>query len=124
MIIPVQGRITSKFGYRIHPITKEENFHNGIDISCPIGTPVLAPDDGEIIDLWLHKTGGVSLAMLTNGNIRFGFAHLDGYSCNLGDMVKKGDVIAFSGNSGRSTGPHLHFTMKINDEWVDPVQYL
>jgi murein DD-endopeptidase MepM/ murein hydrolase activator NlpD len=122
MILPVRGKITSNFGYRVHPITKENLFHNGIDISCHLSTPVLAPDDGIIIEQWEHPTGGISLAMV-KGNVRFGFAHLSGYSCNLGDRVKKGEVIAYSGNTGRSTGPHLHFTMKINDEWVNPLDF-
>jgi len=120
---PLKGRITSKFGSRTHPITKEIKFHNGIDIAAPVGTKVLAPDSGKIIKCWDHPKGGICLAMLSNSGIRYGFAHLSMRLVKEGDKVTEGQLIAKSGNSGASTGPHLHFTVQINGEWKDPDLY-
>lgn len=121
---PCTGRISSKFGNRIHPITRIKTFHNGIDIAVPSGTPVIAPADGKITESWNHDRGGICLAMVTADGVRFGFAHLSKRLVVVGTKVKAGEVIALSGNTGASTGPHLHFTIKINGSWVDPMSHL
>lgn len=122
---PLKGRITSKFGYRVHPITKQRSsFHNGVDIAAPVGSPVVAPADGRITESWDHERGGVCMAMVTPEGIRFGFAHLNKRLKKLGDVVKMGDQIAECGNTGSSTGPHLHFTMKKGKEWLNPEVYI
>lgn len=120
---PLSGRITSRFGTRTHPFTGQKTFHNGVDISAPIGTEVLAPDSGRISEVWEHANGGKSMAMIGSTGIRFGFAHLNKQLKKVGDIVDKGDVIAESGNTGRSKGPHLHFTVKQNGNWVNPETY-
>lgn len=118
---PCAGRITSSFGFRTHPITGERSFHNGVDIACYIGTPIFAPVTGKVTQLWEHHSGGKSLAIVGDiDGVRFGFAHLDRWNVKLGEQVVAGDIIAYSGNSGKSTGPHLHFTVKKNGQWVDP----
>ena len=121
---PVSGRISSRFGNRVHPITKKLTFHNGIDIACPIGTPVFSPVSGKVTELWDSDRGGKCLAITGIDKVRFGFAHLDSRVVRLGDWVVKGDVIARTGNTGASTGPHLHFTIKIKNEWVDPEKHI
>jgi murein DD-endopeptidase MepM/ murein hydrolase activator NlpD len=119
---PLNGKLTSKFGERTHPVTKiKGSFHNGIDIAAPVGTPVLAPADGKITEVWDNEKGGVCLAMETPDGIRFGFAHLSKRYASWSQEVKQGQQIAASGNTGASTGPHLHFTVKQNDEWIDPL---
>ncbi len=123
-IRPVIGNITSKFGMRTHPITKKETFHNGVDISCAIGTPIYAPSSGRLEDIWNSETGGVCMSFIDLDRIRFGFAHLKQVLLKSGDRITKGDIIAYSGNTGKSTGPHLHFTMKINGQWVDPLSHI
>lgn len=123
-MIPVKGRISSKFGDRVHPVTKRKSFHNGVDIAAPHGTDIVAPANAKVINIWNHPTGGLSLAIATVDNVRFGFAHLSSTICKVGDVVKMGQVIAKVGNSGLSTGAHLHFTMKINDIFVDPQKYI
>lgn len=123
-INPCTGRITSRFGDRIHPITKAKKFHNGVDISVPVGTKIHAPADGKITEAWNHEKGGVCLAMVANDGMRFGFAHLQKRLVVVGTKVKAGEVIALSGNTGASTGPHLHFTMKKNGSWIDPMSHL
>ena len=116
----IEGKITSKFGSRIHPVTKAVTHHDGIDISAPVGTPVYAPIDGVVKAYYYHDTGGKTLIIGNDeANVRFGFAHLDGYGYNVsvGKQISKGQVIAYSGNSGRSTGPHLHFSAKTGGRW-------
>jgi len=124
MISPVLGKITSRFGKRKHPITGVESFHNGIDIACPAGTAVVAPMDGKIQRLWTDPRGGMSLSMISTDGTRFGFAHLEHRLVKQGQEVREGDIIALSGNTGHSTGPHLHFTMSREGEWVDPLDHI
>jgi murein DD-endopeptidase MepM/ murein hydrolase activator NlpD len=122
-INPLTGRVTSKFGNRPHPITKKTSFHNGVDIAAVIGTKVVAPAAGTITEAWEHDRGGYCMAMLDDKGVRFGFAHLNDFIAKKGQKVKAGEVIALSGNTGASTGPHLHFTVKVNGQWVDPLTY-
>ena len=108
------GKITSGFGFRKNPHTGKREFHNGVDIAVPMNTPILAPTGGMITEKWQSPKGGLSIAMLCNdGSIRFGFAHLQKCLTSVGDKVSEGTVIALSGNSGKSTGPHVHFTGRI-----------
>lgn len=120
---PIIGKITSPFGKRKHPITGVMSFHNGVDIACPAGTAVVAPADGRIQKLWTHPRGGMCLSMVTPDGIRYGFAHLEHRLVKEGQIVKEGDVIALSGNTGHSTGPHLHFTVQIDGKWKDPGEW-
>jgi murein DD-endopeptidase MepM/ murein hydrolase activator NlpD len=117
---PISGRVTSKFGNRVHPVTGQSSFHNGVDIAAYIGTPVFAPATGIVIKVWDHPRGGKSMAIQSLEGVRFGFAHLDQQLKREGESVMRGDVIAMTGNSGASTGPHLHFTVKKNGQWIDP----
>ncbi len=118
---PVNGKITSYFGQRKHPITGLESFHNGIDIACKVDTPVVAPDYGIIMEVWDHERGGRCLAMVSTEGVRYGFAHLNKRLVKKDQPVLKGQVIALSGDTGLSTGPHLHFTVKKLGVWVDPI---
>lgn len=120
---PVTGRITSKFGSRRHPITGIVTLHNGIDIACVAGTPVKAPEEGTVIQVWEHIKGGKCVAMVGKTCRRYGFAHLSGQLVTVGQQVTEGQVIARSGNTGQSTGPHLHFTVQENGYWRDPLNY-
>jgi len=124
MTSPVLGKITSRFGRRKHPITGIESFHNGVDIACPTGSAVVAPADGKILRLWTDPRGGMSLSMVSNDGVRFGFAHLENRLVKQGQEVREGDVIALSGNTGHTTGPHLHFTMSKDGMWIDPLVHL
>jgi murein DD-endopeptidase MepM/ murein hydrolase activator NlpD len=122
---PIKGQIKSPFGERIHPITGVKSGHNGIDIAAPIGTDIQAPADGTVKSIYTHESGGKSLILEHDGGWRTGYAHLNSYSVSVGQKVRQGDVIAQTGNTGASTGPHLHFTMTSSaGEKVDPVKYL
>lgn len=131
----LDGRITSPFGLRKHPITGIESGHNGIDIAAAIGTPVLSPCNGWVADTYTHKTGGKTIILHDKDNeMRFGFCHLNNFVAQVGEPVCKGDIIAHSGNTGLSTGPHLHFSAKDGGKWlgneyigghfIDPTNYI
>ncbi len=131
----IEGRITSSFGNRTHPITRETSLHNGIDIAAPVGTDVLSPATCKVMSISTHRTGGLTLILGDIENsVRYGFCHLDSIEVAEGDIVKAGDVVAKSGNTGRSTGPHLHYSVKTAGKWhgatytggryIDPVPYL
>lgn len=114
-VLPYLGKfkITSNYGYRVHPITKVKKFHNGIDISMPVGTFLTAPADGEVVYVGKNETGGNQLK-IKHSEISTGYAHLSEVLVKVGQKIKQGELIAKSGNTGQSTGPHLHFTVRKN----------
>jgi murein DD-endopeptidase MepM/ murein hydrolase activator NlpD len=125
MRYPVQGKITSPYGMRVHPISGVEKFHNGIDIAVPTGTAVIAPAPGTVIKKYSDSLGGNSLVIKHDNGFSTGYAHLSAWNVEVGDKVSPGQIIAKSGNTGNSTGPHLHLTMRDqNDDYVNPVDYL
>ena len=122
MTAPVKGKITSAFGYRIHPISGERKHHNGIDISVPVGTGVVAPEFGEIITARFSDSAGYMVTMKTDTGREYIFMHLQKYTVKVGEKVEEGQLIAKSGNTGASTGPHLHFEIKENGKYIDPAK--
>ncbi|HRP68499.1 MAG TPA: M23 family metallopeptidase, partial [Turneriella sp.] len=111
-IRPVPGRQTSAFGVRSDPFTDKKRFHRGIDLACPIGTKVVASAEGEII--FAGKKGGYGNAVLIrhrNGYITL-YGHLSKFAVKKGARVKQGQKIAYSGMTGRATGPHVHFEVR------------
>jgi murein DD-endopeptidase MepM/ murein hydrolase activator NlpD len=121
---PVEGTVTGSFGERIDPFNGEGAFHSGVDISTSYGRPVLAPADGVII--FSELFGGYGrMVMISHGNgISTRFGHLSGFAVAPGQHVQRGDVIGYVGLSGRSTGPHLHYEVRINNTPVNPYKYL
>lgn len=112
-------RITSPFGERVHPVTGVRKMHRGVDISCPIGTKVYSPVAAVVRFIKTNSpTAGVYLFIedIMNGD-RFGFMHLSKVLVHIGDVVQAGEEIALSGNTGRTTGPHLHFERAKNPQW-------
>lgn len=121
---PGYSQITSTFGYRIHPILKTKKLHTGIDIGVPSNSTVVAANDGTVIHSnWL---GGYGKAVMVDhgGGIVTLYAHNNDLLVNVGDKVKKGQVISKSGSTGMSTGPHLHFEVRLDGNYVDPMPYL
>lgn len=117
-------RITSPFGRRTSPTTGASTNHNGIDITTPMRTPILAPADGTIGYVVTNDAGGLQVAIdIKDHDLRVGFAHLDEATVRNGQLVHKGDIIAYTGNSGRSTGPHLHLTVKDSFGMQNPTKY-
>ncbi len=117
MVWPVKGRVTSYFGWRWG------SFHSGIDIAAPAGTPVLAADNGMVSYRgWNGGYGRLVLIDHGNGTVT-AYAHLSGYAVSVGDRVEKGQVIGYVGSSGNSTGPHLHFEVRVNGVAKNPLDY-
>ncbi|MBW8880524.1 MAG: peptidoglycan DD-metalloendopeptidase family protein [Asticcacaulis sp.] len=119
---PVDGPVTSGFGERIDPRTHEKAFHSGVDFKAALGTPVRAAGDGVVMTVDYKQYGmGWVVEIDHGGGLKTRCAHLSpGVTVKVGDRVKAGDVIAASGNSGISTGPHLHFEVWQNGEAIDP----
>ena len=121
---PIQGIITSPGGLRYNPITGRREFHDGIDIAAPIGTPIVAPRDGTVLAVGNSPTFGRFLRMShPDGYVSF-MAHLYSATVAVGDTVRQGERVAYSGNTGRSTGPHLHFGLFRYGQFVDPIHYV
>lgn len=118
---PIKGRITGRYGTRVHPVAKVKHFHNGVDIAAPLGTPITTPWDGTVADVYTHPKGGLSLLIDHPDGYRTGYAHLSACNLKSGDIVKAGQIVAHVGNSGISTGAHLHFTLRKNETLCDPL---
>lgn len=121
---PVEGKITSDFGYRIHPVTGALSMHNGIDIAVPTGTPVRSVSSG-IASVGYDALLGIHIRV-KDASFEYLYAHLSAALVKDGDVVEPGQVIGLSGNTGRSTGPHLHFGVKdlAKGVWRDPLTVL
>lgn len=115
---PTMGVITSRFGYR------RSGYHSGIDIGAPIGTPVLAADSGMVVDAgWHGNLGRYVMIDHGGGRTKTIYGHLSSIAVKTGDTVEKGQLIGRVGNTGRSTGPHLHFEVRVNDKAVNPLNF-
>ncbi|MED0738863.1 murein hydrolase activator EnvC family protein [Aneurinibacillus thermoaerophilus] len=124
---PTQNRrITSPFGYRIHPILKYRKFHDGIDIGEPQGNPIFAAADGVVTYAgYMNGYGNTVIIYHQNGlSTLYGHIRYGGIFVQNGQKVKRGEKIAEVGSTGRSTGPHLHFTVTANGQDVNPLDYL
>ncbi len=123
-IWPTRGEVTSRFGWRNSPWGGGQELHQGIDIANSPGTPVVATADGVVVQSGLSGGYG-NLVQVDHGN---GLATIYGHNSRLavqpGQSVKKGQVIAYMGSTGRSTGPHLHYEIRMNGEAVDPIGFL
>jgi len=121
---PVQGPITGSFGERIDPFSGEGAFHRGVDISAEYGTRIIAPADGTIRYADFMNGYGRTI-LLDNGNgITTLYGHLSAFSISPGQFVHRGDTLGFVGQSGRSTGPHLHYEVRLYNTPVNPRKYL
>ena len=121
---PVEGRITGSFGERTDPFSGEGAFHRGVDISSEIGTHILAPADGVVLYADMMNGYGRTV-MVDHGNgISTLYGHLSGFAVGPGQQVHRGETIGYVGQSGRSTGPHLHYEVRIFNTPVNPHRYL
>jgi murein DD-endopeptidase MepM/ murein hydrolase activator NlpD len=123
-IWPVRGYLSASFGNRKDPFTGMPDFHPGIDISTPRGTPVVAPADGVVTFRGVRGAYGKAIVVDHGYGIVTRFAHLDGYDVRPGQRVHRGDVLGFVGNTGRSTAPHLHYEVWVNDQLRNPIKYI
>ena len=122
--VPASSRITSQYGYRIHPVYKTKKFHSGIDIGAPYGVDILAAADGTVT--LATTNGGYGKCVIINhgSGITTLYGHNSTLLVSVGNKVTKGQVIAKAGSTGVPTGPHLHFEVRVNGSTTDPMQYL
>ena len=118
----------SPYGPRVHPITGKRTFHHGIDVAMPVGTRLTAPAPGTVVHKGNNGSGGVTLIIRHEGNMHTVYYHLQKPSPHaIGARVNTGDFIAYSGNTGASTGPHLHFELRRSRTWgdtIDPASHI
>ncbi len=120
---PASYAITSPYGYRIHPIFKTSKLHRGIDIGVGSGNNVLAAADGVVIKSTYNSSYGNYVSINHGGGLVTLYAHNSSLCVSVGQSVKRGQLIAISGNTGNSTGPHLHFEVMVNGQTTDPMGY-
>ncbi len=127
-ILPVHGRVTSPFGWRVHPIFKSKIFHTGIDYGVPMGTPIKAANSGKVIySGWYGGYGKVVIldhGSCTGAPTTTLYAHMSKQNVSVGQNVLRGDIIGYAGSTGYSTGPHVHFEVRINGKPQNPNNYL
>ncbi len=123
-IWPAQGWVSSDFGYRSSPFTGQREFHKGLDISAPEGTPIYAPASGKVT--FTGRDGGYGITMVIDHGrgITTRYAHLQRYIADEETKVSRGELIGYVGNTGRSTGPHLHYEVRLNNMPVNPKRYI
>jgi murein DD-endopeptidase MepM/ murein hydrolase activator NlpD len=123
-IRPTRGWVTSRFGYRISPFTGLREFHQGLDIATQVGTPIIAPSDGVVTSIGMEGGYGKTLMIDHGYGFTTRYGHISKAIVKVGRRVKRGQTIAKVGNTGRSTGPHLHYEVKVNGLAVDPERYI
>lgn len=124
--LPVAGnpRISSPFGVRVHPVTGNKQVHKGIDLAVHSGTDVFAPAGGIVTDVWTDKTCGKGVKIRHDMGYETVYCHLSALMVKENDIVNTGYVIAKSGNTGRTTGAHLHYAIKYNGEYINPADFI
>lgn len=121
---PSYVRISSPFGWRSDPFTGYKAYHNGIDMAAAEGTPIVAAFDGIVGEAGYNSSMGNYIYVEHGNGLRTIYLHASKLYVSKNDIVLKGDVIAAVGTTGRSTGPHLHFSVRLNGEYVDPTDYI
>ena len=123
-IWPVMGHITDSFGERLDPFSGEGAFHTGVDVASDYGAPVRATADG-VVTIAENHAGYGRLVVIDHGfGITTWYAHLSAFSAVVGARVKRGEVVGYTGISGRSTGPHVHYEVRVNNAPVNPWRYM
>jgi murein DD-endopeptidase MepM/ murein hydrolase activator NlpD len=121
---PVRGWVTSPFGNRTSPFSGIVKFHEGIDVAAQTGMPIMAPADGVVVKAGF-STGYGNMVEISHGyGIKTVFAHNSRLNVKAGQRIKRGDVICYVGDSGSSTGPHLHYEVRLNGLPVNPTKYM
>jgi murein DD-endopeptidase MepM/ murein hydrolase activator NlpD len=123
--VPVEGvRLTSDYGLRYHPVLGGRRAHKGVDLAGPVGTPIHATADGVVSKAEWFSSYGLYVSLEHGGEIQTRYGHMSRLAVAAGQQVRKGDVIGFIGSTGRSTGPHLHYEVRIAGQAVNPVPYM
>ncbi len=123
-IMPVRGIIGYNYGWRKDPFTGKRDFHRGLDIAAPTGTVIKATADGVVTKVRRLRGYGKSITISHGNGIKTFYCHLHKYNVKVGKRVKRGDVIGYVGSTGRSTGPHLHYEVRVAGKHVNPLNYI
>jgi len=124
-LVPVDGvKLTSDYGMRWHPVLGGRRQHKGVDLAAPIGTPIHAAADGMVERADWFSGYGLYVAIEHGGELETRYGHMSRLNVAAGQMVHKGDIIGYVGTTGRSTGPHLHYEVRVAGEAVNPMPYL
>ncbi len=118
------GWVSSSLGYRTDPITGKRAYHNGIDISTSVGTPIIAPANGVVVEAQRSATLGNTLAINHMNGYTTIYGHLKAFNVKKGDRVTRGMIIGYVGNTGRSTGSHVHYEVRLNTKPMNPMRYI
>ena len=121
---PVRGPVNSDFGQRQSPWAPNSEFHSGIDIGAPIGTAVRAPAPGVVVFAGQHPEYGITVIIEHGNDTKSLYGHLSRLSVAMDQQVRRGDTIALTGNTGRSSGPHLHYEIQVKGQPVNPHSYI
>ena len=121
---PVRGTVNSDFGQRRSPWAPNSEFHSGIDIGAPIGTPVKAPAPGVVVFAGQHPEYGITLIIEHGNDTKSLYGHLSRLIVSMDQTVQRGDTVALTGNTGRSSGPHLHYEIQVKGQPVNPHSYI
>lgn len=123
--MPLAGAVlTSNYGMRTHPVLGGTRKHHGIDLAAPTGTPVYATADGVVSKADWFSSYGLYISVEHGASLQTRYAHLSRLAVATGDTVKKGDLIGYVGSTGRSTGPHLHYEVRVDGVAVNPIPYM
>lgn len=123
--VPIEGmRLSSSYGMRNHPVTGGRRAHNGVDLAAATGTPIYATADGAVSKAEWFSSYGLYVALEHGSEIQTRYAHMSRLNVSAGQQVRKGDIIGFVGSTGRSTGPHLHYEVRIAGRSVNPMPYM
>ena len=122
--MPVEGVLTSPFGYRIHPITQKTDFHTGVDLAAPQGTPVVSAWPGVVAETGVDDINGNYVKVIHSANVCTTYNHLSQIGVTVGERLIRGQTVGLVGSTGVSTGPHLHFEILIDGIRVDPAPAL
>jgi len=117
-------RLSSAFGMRYHPVLGGQRGHEGVDLAAPSGTPIYAPADGLVSRADRFGSYGNFIMIEHGGELQTRYGHLSGFNVHAGERVTKGQLIGYVGSTGRSTGPHLHYEVRVAGEPVDPSPYM
>jgi murein DD-endopeptidase MepM/ murein hydrolase activator NlpD len=124
-IMPLQdARLTSGFGMRTHPVLGGRRSHKGIDLAAPTGTPIYATADGIVDRAERFSSYGLFIEIEHGAELETRYAHMSRLAVSAGQRVKKGDLIGYVGSTGRSTGPHLHYEVRVSGVAVNPIPYM
>jgi Membrane proteins related to metalloendopeptidases len=116
--------MTSSFGMREHPVLGGRRAHKGVDLAAPMGTPVYAPADGKVSRASWFSSYGLYISVEHGGEMQTRYGHLSRLNVAEGQVVRKGDIIGYVGSTGRSTGPHLHYEVRVDGTAVNPIPYM